>query len=172
MHARPSLSRHTRQIVTFRELDRHGGQGRSTFTQAGNSARRSGPNRPVAARMRCCGFLFGLWARCTWLGRTGPCSLFRKLLLAKDEWSSKAAEIESIPFGPSPVGACEASSCSREVKNQCQQPDLQKRRGKQLSTARCGLRQVKSEGCQLKKPCEAKKGHFRPKGSSCSSTKI
>ena len=67
-------------------------------------------------------------------------------LISKDRWQSNAAEFKTIPFGPRWC-AVEANQLALRGKNQCPSDGLSNRRGKQPPTARCGLRQPRSEGC-------------------------
>ena len=83
----------------------------------------------------------------------------------------KSCGIGAFPVWPRAGVLWRPSSCSREVKNQAAQPTPQKARGKEVSTTNCGLRDPESEGCQFKIRSRCQKGHFRPRGSSCSSTK-
>ena len=86
---------------------------------------------------------------------------------SKDRWQSN--QLNSSKSRLTPCGVLwQGQSCSGRSGIM---PVRQKARGKEASTTRCGLRQVKSEGCQFNNRTQRQKGHFRPIGSSYSSTK-
>ena len=80
--------------------------------------------------------------------------------MCRERWRArKLAELGVFAFDPALV-CCRGQTAARarSKPNTCETTP-KKARGKEVCTARCGLRDPRSEGCQLFDPFQAEKGH-------------